>query len=63
MASIKAIKGTQDVLPAESHKIQYIERTALEVAALYGYREQRTPVFEYTELFQRSVGDTTDIVQ
>ncbi len=63
MASIKAIKGTQDVLPAESHKIQYIEKTALEVAALYGYREERTPVFEYTELFQRSVGDTTDIVQ
>ncbi|MBR5272503.1 MAG: histidine--tRNA ligase [Clostridia bacterium] len=63
MASIKAIKGTQDVLPSESHKIQYIEKTALEVAALYGYREERTPVFEYTELFQRSVGDTTDIVQ
>ena len=63
MASIKAIKGTQDVLPSESHKIQYIEKKALEVAALYGYREERTPVFEYTELFQRSVGDTTDIVQ
>ena len=60
---IRAIKGTQDVLPAESHKIKYIEDTVMDVARLYGYREERTPVFEYTELFQRSVGDTTDIVQ
>ena len=59
----KSIKGTQDVLPAESHKIQFIEQTALEIAGNYGYREIRTPVFEHTELFQRSVGDTTDVVQ
>ncbi len=59
----KAIRGTQDVLPAESYQWQYIEQTALQVAREYGYREIRTPVFEHTELFQRSVGETTDVVQ
>ena len=59
----KAIRGTQDVLPSESHEWQYVERTALQVARDHGYREIRTPVFEHTELFQRSVGETTDVVQ
>lgn len=61
--SIKAIKGTKDTLPTESHKIQYLEQTALETAKNYGFHEMRTPVFEYTELFDRSVGETTDVVQ
>ncbi len=61
--NIKAIKGTQDVLPAESYKNQFIEKTALEIAETFGFKEIRTPVFEQTELFQRSVGDTTDVVQ
>lgn len=59
----KAIKGTKDVLPADVHKNQYIEATALGVAEQFGYKEIRTPVFEHTELFQRGVGDTTDVVQ
>lgn len=59
----KAIKGTKDVLPKEVHKNQYIEATCLDVAEKYGYKEIRTPVFEHTELFQRGVGDTTDVVQ
>ena len=59
----KSIKGTQDVLPAESYKIQFIEDTVLQIAANYGFSEIRTPVFEHTELFQRGVGDTTDVVQ
>lgn len=59
----KAIRGTQDVLPAQSYKWQHIEQTALAVARDFGYREMRTPVFEHTELFQRSVGETTDVVQ
>ncbi len=59
----QAIKGAQDVLPAESGKWQYIERRLIETARLHGYREMRTPVFEHTELFNRSVGDTTDVVQ
>ena len=59
----KAIKGTKDVLPKEIHKNQYIEATALDIAEKFGYKEIRTPMFEHTELFQRGVGDTTDVVQ
>ena len=59
----KAIKGTKDVLPKDVHKTQYIEATALDIASKFGYKEIRTPVFEHTELFQRGVGDTTDVVQ
>lgn len=59
----KAIKGTKDVLPKDVHKNQYIEATALDIASNFGYKEIRTPVFEHTELFQRGVGDTTDVVQ
>lgn len=58
-----AIKGTQDTLPAESYKIQYIEAAMRETAENFGFRELRTPVFEHTELFQRGVGETTDVVQ
>lgn len=59
----KAIKGTKDVLPKDVYKNQYIEATALETAKSFGFKEIRTPVFEHTELFQRGVGDTTDVVQ
>lgn len=59
----QAPRGTKDVLPAESYRWQYIEQRMREAAALAGYREVRTPVFEHTELFARGVGDTTDIVQ
>ena len=59
----QAPRGTRDVLPADSYRWQYIENRMREVAALAGYREARTPVFEHTELFLRGVGDTTDIVQ
>lgn len=59
----KAIKGTKDVLPKDVHKNQYIEATALDIASKFGYKEIRTPVFEHTELFQRGVGNTTDVVQ
>lgn len=60
---IKAPKGTYDVLPQDSYKWQAIERVEREAAELAGFREIRTPVFEQTELFQRGVGDTTDVVQ
>ena len=59
----QAVKGTQDVLPGESDKWQYIENVCIQTARLFGYREIRTPVFEHTELFERGVGDTTDVVQ
>lgn len=61
--TVKAIKGTKDTLPSESYKLQYIEQAALDTAKAYGFYEMRTPVFEYTELFDRSVGETTDVVQ
>lgn len=56
-------RGTQDVLPQDSSRWQYIERTALEIAECYGFYEMRTPTFEDTGLFKRAVGDTTDVVQ
>lgn len=59
----KAPRGTGDVLPADSARWQHVEQTALTVAKNFGYREVRTPVFEHTELFHRSVGETTDVVQ
>ena len=55
-------KGTKDVLPADSYKWQYIEDTAREVARAFNISEIRTPTFEYTELFSRGVGETTDVV-
>lgn len=55
-------KGTKDILPSESYKWQYVEGMAREVADLFNVKEIRTPVFEHTELFQRGVGDTTDVV-
>ncbi len=61
--NFKRLKGTADVLPADSYKWQHVEKTLLETAALYGFSEIRFPVFEDSRLFQRSVGDTTDIVQ
>ena len=59
----QAPRGTRDVLPTESYRWQYLENKMRDAAALAGYREVRTPVFEHTELFARGVGDTTDIVQ
>ena len=59
----QAPKGTLDMLPRDAHRWQSIERAMRRACALAGYREIRTPVFEHTELFQRGVGDTTDVVQ
>ncbi|MBE7081463.1 MAG: histidine--tRNA ligase [Clostridiales bacterium] len=55
-------KGTKDVLPYDSYKWQFIEKTAREVAKNFGAKEIRTPTFEHTEVFLRGVGQTTDIV-
>ncbi len=57
------IKGTEDILPGESYKWQFVEDIMRKQALAYGFKEIRTPVFEHTELFNRSVGDTTDVVQ
>ncbi|WP_394119761.1 histidine--tRNA ligase [Planococcus donghaensis] len=63
MANIQAPRGTYDVLPDQSAKWQEVEQKINDLCRLYQYKEIRTPIFEHTELFQRSVGDTTDIVQ
>lgn len=63
MAKITAPRGTQDILPEQSEKIRTIENRLISLAENYGYRELRTPVFESTDLFERGVGDTTDVVQ
>lgn len=60
---IQAPKGTKDLLPADSYKWQYLEKRLRDIAATYGCREIRTPIFEHTELFTRGVGETTDVVQ
>jgi len=59
----KSIQGTRDIVPAESVKWQYVERVTLETARAYGFAELRLPTIEKTELFQKSVGETTDVVQ
>ncbi|MBS2773013.1 histidine--tRNA ligase [Anoxybacteroides rupiense] len=61
--SFQIPRGTQDILPGEAEKWQYIEQMARDICRRYNYQEIRTPIFEHTELFLRSVGDTTDIVQ
>ncbi len=63
VAVIKAPRGTRDLLPGEIEKWHYVEKIAREVSEIYGYEEIRTPLFEHTELFQRGIGDTTDVVQ
>ena len=59
----QAPKGTQDLLPPKSGEWQAVEEVMRSEAALHGFGEVRTPVFEHTELFLRSVGDTTDVVE
>ncbi len=60
---IQKPKGTKDVLPEESIKWRYTEAVADCIFSNYGFKEIRIPTFEYTELFERGVGDTTDVVQ
>lgn len=59
---IQIPRGTQDILPKDSYKWQYIEDTLKNICEKYNYQEIRTPIFESTDLFVRAVGDTTDIV-
>ena len=58
-----APKGTKDIMMDQIYKWHYVEKKWKEICARYGFKEIRTPIFEHTELFQRGVGDTTDIVQ
>ena len=63
MSNIRAIRGMNDILPEETHYWQSLERIIARVLAGYGYGEIRLPVVEQTELFQRSIGEVTDIVE
>ena len=60
---IKAPRGTHDILPAESYRWHAVEEQIRKICREYSYKEIRTPMFESTELFERGVGDTTDVVQ
>lgn len=61
--AFKVPRGTQDILPEQTPKWQKVEKILRDLSHVYRYKEIRTPIFEQTELFQRGVGDTTDIVQ
>ena len=63
MADYVKPRGTADIMPDEAAEWRYLEETARKWFAVYHYREIRTPLFEHTEVFERGVGDTTDIVQ
>lgn len=63
MAKIQSIRGMNDLLPAESPQWQYLEKTVSRVLGSYGYQEIRFPILEQTELFKRSIGEVTDIVE
>ena len=59
----KAIRGMNDILPEVAGTWRYLETIVREVVESYGYREIRLPLVEYTELFRRSIGEVTDIVE
>src|SRR2546422_153642 len=63
LMTIRAVRGVHDILPGEGEKWRRVERIAREVFDSYGYEEIRLPIFERTELFARSIGEATDIVQ
>lgn len=56
-------RGTKDILPSEVGAWRYVERVLRDLCARFGFQEIRTPIFEHTELFQRGIGDTTDVVE
>ena len=62
MSALKPVRGTHDILPGDMHRHRHVEQTAREVARRYGYVEVSTPIFEFTDVFARTLGDTSDIV-
>ncbi len=59
---MQPVRGTHDILPDDYRRFAHIVDSARDVARLYGYREMATPIFEFTELFARGIGETTDVV-
>jgi histidyl-tRNA synthetase len=62
MSSLQPVRGTQDLLPAQMRRHRTVSETARRVAERYGFEEMATPIFEFTEVFERPIGETTDIV-
>jgi histidyl-tRNA synthetase len=62
VSKLQPVRGTHDILPDEYRRFAHVVDTARDVARLYGYREMATPIFEFTELFARGIGETTDVV-
>ena len=62
MSQINTVRGTHDILPGDTEKWQVLEKIIHGVGSMFGYQEIRTPIFEETQLFSRSVGEGTDIV-
>ena len=63
MSNIRAVRGMNDILPGETPHWQHLEQTVSRVLSSYGYGEIRLPLVESTRLFQRSIGEVTDIVE
>lgn len=63
MAKIQAIRGMNDVLPTQTPAWQYLEQVMRDLLAAYAYQEIRFPIVEQTQLFKRSIGEVTDIVE
>ena len=61
--NVRRPRGTNDILPEESRKWQFVEEKIRDICRRFGYQEIRTPIFEHTELFERGIGETTDIVE
>lgn len=61
--SLQAIRGMNDILPEQTPLWRYFENTVAGLLDTYGYRQIRTPIVEFTELFKRSIGEVTDIVE
>ena len=62
MSSLQPVRGTHDLLPEAMRRHRAVIETARQVAGLYGFQEMATPIFEFTEVFKRTLGDTSDIV-
>ena len=62
MASLQPVRGTHDLLPADFRAQRHVQDTAAEIALRYGFEEATPPIFEFTEVFQRTLGETSDVV-
>ncbi len=62
MSKFQRVRGTRDMLPAENEMVRFVESTAYKTSLLYGYGEIETPIFEFSEIFHRTLGETSDVV-